>query len=116
MNKSQIKTAKRARRQARIRSAISGTSARPRLSVSKTNTALYLQIIDDTARKTLVAISTRTVKGKTPVESARAAGAELAKKALAQGVTAVVFDRGGNMYTGKVRAAAEGAREGGLTF
>jgi large subunit ribosomal protein L18 len=116
MNKSQFKKEKRERRQKRIRSTISGTADRPRLSVAKTNTALYLQIIDDATGKTIVAASTRDVKGKTGVERAHAAGIELAKKAVAKDVKAVVFDRGGNIYTGKVKAVAEGAREGGLTF
>ena len=116
MSKTQIKKEKLQRRKKRIRSLISGTSERPRLSVSKSNTALFLQVIDDSAGKTLVSISTRGVKGKTGVEKANAAGKEIAKMAIEKKLKKVVFDRGGSAYTGKVKAAAEGAREGGLEF
>ncbi len=116
MSKSQIKKEKRVRRHKKIRSTISGTSARPRLSVAKTNTALYLQLIDDVAGKTLASSSTKDVKGKTGTEKALAAGKDLAKKAIEKNIKEVVFDRGGFVYTGKIKAVAEGAREGGLKF
>ncbi len=116
MSKSKNKTEKRQRRHKKIRSTISGTSERPRFSVAKTNTALYLQLIDDTSGKTLVAASTRDMKGKTNTEKAFAAGKEIAKKAIAKDIKSVVFDRGGYVYTGKVKAVAEGAREQGLKF
>lgn len=116
MSKSQIKTEKRVRRHKKIRTTIAGTSARPRFSVAKTNTALYLQLIDDESGKTLVASSTKDVKGKTGTDRAIAAGKEIAKKALEKNIKEVVFDRGGFVYTGKIKAVAEGAREGGLKF
>lgn len=112
---SQHKTEKRVRRHKKIRSTIAGTSARPRFSVSKTNTALYLQLVDDAAGKTLVAVSSRDVKGK-GLDRAKEAGKTLAEKALKAGIKAVVFDRGGFVYTGKIAAVAEGAREAGLQF
>lgn len=116
MTNSNIKVAKRARRHTRIRSKIFGTSEKPRLSVFKSNTTLYLQLIDDAVGKTLAAATTRESKAKTMLEKSKEAGIALAKKALALKVKAVVFDRGGFVYTGRVKAAADGAREGGLTF
>jgi large subunit ribosomal protein L18 len=116
MSKSQIKKEKRVRRHKKIRSTIFGTLVRPRFSVAKTNTAVYLQLIDDTEGKTLVSASTNDVKGSTGIEKATAAGKEIAKKALEKNIKEVVFDRGGFVYTGKIKAVAEGAREGGLKF
>lgn len=100
-------TSNRDRRKARIRSQVSGTAERPRLAVFKSNTALYAQVIDDVAGKTLAAAS-----GKDPVK----VGAEVAKSAQAKSVKQVVFDRGGYIYTGKVKALADSARENGLKF
>lgn len=97
----------RDRKRKKIRAKISGTAERPRFSVFKSNTALYAQLIDDNAGKTLVA-----AKGKDAVK----VGAEVAKLALAKSVSAVVFDRGGYVYAGKVKALAEAAREAGLKF
>ncbi len=116
MSISQNKTEKRIRRHKKIRSVISGTANRPRFSVSKTNTAIYLQLIDDESGKTLVASSTRDTKGKTGIERAREAGKDIAEKALKAGLKSVVFDRGGFVYTGKIKAVAESAREAGLQF
>lgn len=117
MNKQQAKAASKARRQHRIRKTISGSAERPRLSVSKTNTSIYLQIIDDVRGVTLVAAHSRDLKEKQPkTAAALAVGKKLAEAALAKGVKAVVFDRGGNRYTGRVKAAADGARAGGLEF
>jgi large subunit ribosomal protein L18 len=112
------KSLKRERRHKKIRYSIKGTAECPRLCVAKTNTAVYLQLVDDDASKTLAASSTRdkAVKGKTLVEKSVSAGKTLAEKASALNIKKVVFDRGGNLYTGKVKAAAEGAREGGLMF
>ncbi len=115
MNKQQAKLNK-VRRQRRLRTEISGTHNRPRLSVSKSLASLYVQIIDDQKGITLASAHTREVKGKSKVETAKAVGQLLAEKALAKNITTVVFDRGGNRYTGRVRAAAEGARAGGLQF
>jgi len=117
------KVLKRERRHKKIRKSIAGLLGRPRLSLYKSNTRVYGQIIDDTKGTTLVAIrSGKSAKsigknggfGKT--ENARAAGKELAEKAVAKKIKKVVFDRGGFAYTGRVRAFAEGAREGGLIF
>ncbi len=115
MNNSQYKTAQRLRRRMRIRAKVSGTTERPRLSVFKSNKFIYAQIIDDTTGTTLAAVSTEESKGK-PLAAAKEIGMMIAKKAIEKKVEKVVFDRGGYIYTGKIRAVAEGAREGGLTF
>lgn len=113
----------RARRHMRIRRRIFGTSARPRLSVYRSNAHIYAQIIDDTRGHTLVAASSldpdlrARLGGKGGnVEAARLVGEKLAAKAKERGITKVVFDRGGNLYHGRVAALAEGARAGGLDF
>jgi len=108
-----------ARRKARIRARVFGTSARPRLSVRRTLLHVYAQLIDDDSGKTLAAASDLKVKktkegGKVGV--AKEVGVELAKVAKAAGITKVVFDRGGRAYHGRVKALAEGARENGLEF
>ena len=104
----------------RIRKKIGGTSQKPRLSVFRSNTALYLQLIDDESGKTITAASTKdkdiAAQTGNKSEKAKQAGAAIARKASELGVTAVVFDRGGYLYHGRVKAAAEGAREGGLQF
>ncbi len=111
------KTTTKLRRQNRIRSRVTGTAARPRLSVSKTNTSLFLQVINDEKGVTLASAHSREIKAKgNKVATAAALGKLLAEKAQAAKVTSVVFDRGGNLYTGRVKAAADGAREGGLQF
>jgi len=110
------KIEKRTRRHRRIRAKVSGTAERPRLAVFKSNMYFYAQIIDDTKGVTLAASSDMGIKGKTKTERAELAGEALAKQALAKGVTEVTFDRGGFIYTGRVRAFAEGARKGGLVF
>ncbi len=118
--KTSILTTTRDRRRKRIRAKVSGTEVRPRLSVYKSNTSVYAQIIDDTKGITLVASSTRGAKGSknkaNKTEAAKTAGVEIAKLAKAKGITKVVFDRGGFIYTGRVKALADGAREGGLEF
>jgi len=100
-----------------IRMKISGTSDRPRLSVYRSNSAVYAQIIDDKKGSTLAASYSKetNVKGNN-VEAATAVGKLLAEKALAAGISKVVFDRNGYLYHGKVKAIADGAREGGLQF
>jgi len=110
------KTAQRERRHKRIRAKVSGTAECPRISIFKSNTAISLQFIDDVSGKTLASSSTREGKGKNLVEKAHEAGKALAVKAKEKGVERAVFDRGGYIYTGAVKAAAEGAREGGLKF
>ncbi len=115
MKKTIHKAATRKRRQGRIRSKVVGSAERPRLSVYKSNGYIYAQIIDDTKGITLAAAS--SLKMTTPkLASAQVVGEEVAKHAKAAGVTAVVFDRGGYIYTGAVKALAEGARKGGLNF
>jgi len=100
-----------------IRNKISGTAERPRLSVFKSNKAIYAQIIDDVAGHTLVATSSQEIGAKAlNIDSAKEVGKNLAEKASANGVEEVIFDRGGYVYHGKVKALAEGAREGGLKF
>ena len=110
------KKQKRDRRHTRIRAKISGTAEKPRLSIFKSNTALYAQLIDDDAQKTLAASSTKVTKGKSGMEKATALGTAIAEKALGLKIKKIVFDRGGYIYTGKVQAVAEGARAGGLEF
>jgi large subunit ribosomal protein L18 len=105
-----------ARRKARIRAKISGTSDRPRLAVFKSHKYIYAQIIDDTKGHTLVSADSREAKGKTPVDRAKEVGVSIAKKAIAAKITKVVFDRGGYLYTGKIKVVADAAREGGLVF
>lgn len=116
MTTKMTKSEQRTRRHNRIRAKVSGTSERPRLAIFKSNSYIYAQIIDDTKGATLVAVSDMGMKGKTKTERAKLAGALLAKSAKAKGLELVVFDRGGFIYTGRVRAFADGAREGGLTF
>ena len=114
-NKSQTKTAKRAVRHKRLRAKVTGTAARPRLAVFKSNTAVYAQLIDDEAAKTVASVDSRKEKGSR-LESAKAVGMTIAKKAKDLKITEVVFDRGGFQYQGIVKAVADGAREGGLKF
>ena len=106
-------------RHARVRKKISGTPERPRLSVYKSLTGIYAQIIDDVNGKTLVAASTLDKEVKTKasnIEAAKEVGALVAKRATKAGIKTIVFDRGGYQYHGKVKALAEAAREGGLEF
>ncbi len=112
----------RLRRHRRVRKKVSGTPERPRLNVFRSLNHIYAQVIDDVAGVTLVSASTidrelrPQMKGLTKTEQARLVGEAVAKRALAQGITRVVFDRGGYKYIGRVKALAEGAREGGLEF
>ena len=105
-----------ARRKARIRAKIRGTSERPRLSIFKSHRYIYAQIIDDDKGNTLASADSRGAKGKTPVEKAKHVGLEIAKKAKAAKITKVVFDRNGYLYAGKIKVVADAAREGGLEF
>ncbi len=112
----------RERRKKSIRKKVTGSTGRPRLSVFRSSKHIYAQIIDDSMGATLVCASTLTrevkdkVKGTKKTEAAKIVGEVVAKKAIEKGVTRVVFDRNGFMYHGRVRALAEGAREGGLVF
>ena len=116
------KNTNRLARHARVRKKIGGTAERPRFDVYRSNMHIYVQVIDDVAGKTLAAASTvekeigKMVEGKSKTEAAKIVGAEAAKRALAAGITEVVFDRGGYIYTGRVAAVADGAREAGLKF
>ena len=117
MNTAQTKNATVLRRKRRIRAKVSGTAKRPRLSVFRSNTGMYVQLIDDEAGKTLVSAHSREVKKvakKTLISEEL--GKLISKKALAKKIKQVVFDRGGNIYTGRVKAVADGARAGGLEF
>ncbi len=114
---------RRARRGGSIRKKLSGTAERPRLAVFRSNAHIYAQIVDDGKRETLLAVSTKTkelagrlaeLKGKTA--PAKIVGAEIARMAKERNITRVVFDRKGYLYHGRVKALAEGAREGGLEF
>lgn len=100
-----------------IRSKVSGTADKPRLSVFRSNTGVYAQIIDDNAGKTLVSASSKELDSKgLSIEVSKNVGKKLAEKAVSNGISTVVFDRGGYLFHGKVKALAEGAREGGLKF
>ncbi len=116
MSKAAIKQEKRARRHHRIRAKVVGTAACPRLAVYRSNTAIYAQLIDDAAGRTLAAADSRAVEGDGARERASKVGAKIAEQAKAAKVTKVVFDRGGFLYSGAIQALAEGARAGGLTF
>ena len=112
----------REKKHKRLRNRFSGTAERPRLAVFRSNNHMYAQIIDDTVGKTLVSASTldKDVKAECEktnnVEAAAVVGKVVAKKALEKGITTVVYDRGGFIYEGKVKALAEAAREAGLEF
>lgn len=107
----------RLRRKARVRSQISGTAARPRLSIFRTTTHIYAQLIDDEAGKTLCSASDLKIVDKTTkTELAKKVGTEIAKAAQEQKIQNVVFDRGGFRYHGRVKALADAAREAGLQF
>ena len=114
--KTTITSSPRDRRRKRIRSKVAGTASRPRLSVFKSNAYIYAQIIDDESGKTLASASSLKGAKGTKSDSAKTVGLEIAKSAKSKGIDKVVFDRGGFIYTGRVRALAEGAREGGLEF
>ena len=115
-----IKKQARERRVLAIRKKLSGTAQRPRLVVFRSLNHIYAQIIDDDLGNTLVAMSTKakgeTFAGKTKTEKSREVGLKLAEKALAAGIADICFDRAGFKYHGRIKALAEGAREGGLKF
>ena|SRR5947209_3799370 len=109
---------RRERRHRSIRKRIQGTAARPRLNVFRSSAHIYIQIIDDEKGETLVAASSLDAPARDGVktERAREVGRLAAERARAKGITSVVFDRGGYLYHGRVKAAADGARAGGLEF
>ena len=112
----------RKRRHSRVRKMVNGTSQRPRLNVFRSLSNIYVQVIDDEVGKTLVSASTidkslsAKLKGKSKIEQAHVVGEEIATRAKENGITRVVFDRGGYKYIGRVKALADGARENGLEF
>ena len=116
------RTVVREQKHRRLRNRFSGTAERPRLAVFRSNNHMYAQIIDDTVGKTLVSASTldKEVKAELEktnnVEAAAAVGTVVAKRALEEGIKTVVYDRGGFIYAGKIKALAEAAREAGLEF
>lgn len=122
MIKKQSRNDVRVNKHRRIRNKISGTAAKPRLAVFRSNNHIYAQIIDDVEARTLVAASTmeKDIASKldktSNVDAAKVVGEEVAKKALAKGIEEVVFDRGGYIYHGRVKSLADGAREAGLKF
>ena len=122
MIKKESRSAIRTKKHLKIRNRFSGTTERPRLAVYRSNNHIYAQIIDDTVGKTLVAASTLEKSAKDAVEktndvaAASYIGKTIAEKAVAAGIKQVVFDRGGYIYHGRVKALAEGARSAGLEF
>lgn len=116
MKKLNAKLEKRIRRHVKIRSTISGTSEKPRLAVYKSNKHISVQLIDDEKAVTIATTHSREVKGKTMMEKSTLVGESIAEKAKAKKIVNVVFDRGGFIYTGNVKAVADGARKGGLKF
>lgn len=107
---------KRQRIRGKIRAKISGTKARPRLSVYKSNKYIYAQLIDDEGEKTLIAASDIKLKKGTKTERAQKIGAIIAKEALKKKISRVIFDRGGFKYTGRIKSLAKEARKEGLKF
>jgi large subunit ribosomal protein L18 len=122
MNKLQKKQAGLRRRHTRVRGKISGTAARPRLCVTRSNSNLYVQFVDDVKGVTLLGVSTlgadfkATGKSGANVEGAKELGKIAGQKAVDAGISQVVFDRGGNLYHGRIKALADAAREAGLVF
>lgn len=122
MIKKTVRSSVRKNKHQKIRNKISGTAQKPRLSVFRSNSNMYVQVIDDVAGHTLVSASTveKEVKEKlektTNIEAATLIGEIVAKRAIGKGIQQVVFDRGGYIYHGKVKALADAAREAGLEF
>jgi large subunit ribosomal protein L18 len=109
---------RRLKRRRRVRAKVTGSAERPRISVFRSNRGIFAQLVDDEAGRTLASVSwtEADLRGLKPMEQASAAGKALAERAKAAGVDRAVFDRGGYQYHGRVKALAEGAREGGLAF
>lgn len=110
------KIARRQKIKTRIRGRISGTAERPRMTVFRSNKGIYVQLIDDLAGRTLVAVSSKGLEGGTKTEVSAKVGKEIAKKAQEKGITNVVFDRNGYLFHGRVKSLADAAREAGLKF
>lgn len=122
MDKMKAKAAGLARRQRRVRGKVSGTAERPRLRVTRSNANIYAQLIDDLSGTTLVAASSidpelrSKMSNGSNIDAAKAVGELVGRKALDAGIKTVVFDRGGQLYHGRVKSLAEGARSAGLEF
>jgi large subunit ribosomal protein L18 len=123
INKKKIKSVRRRRKKLHIRKKITGTSERPRLAVFRSAKNIYVQIIDDLNNRTLTSVSSlspdlkpEVSKAKNKVEAAKLVGKGIAEKAKSMKIKKVVFDRGGYLYHGRVKAVADGARENGLEF
>ncbi|MES3005258.1 MAG: 50S ribosomal protein L18 [Patescibacteria group bacterium] len=116
MNTGNLKKQKRQRRHVKIRSKVFGTQDVPRLAVFKSNKHIMVQVINDDSGKTLTAVHSREVKGKNMTEKSIAVGVLVAEKAKKMNVSKIVFDRGGFIYTGNIKALADAARSGGLQF
>jgi len=110
--------ARRLKRRRRVRAKVRGTAERPRISVFRSNRGVFAQLVDDDAGRTIASVqwTEADLRSLKPMEQATEAGKLLASRAKAAGIDTVVFDRGGYQYHGRVKALAEGAREGGLTF
>jgi large subunit ribosomal protein L18 len=110
--------ARRLKRRRRVRSKVRGSAERPRISVFRSNRGIFAQLVDDDSGRTLASVSwiESDLRSLKPMEQAKRAGALLAERAKAAGVESAVFDRGGYQYHGRVKALADGAREGGLIF
>jgi large subunit ribosomal protein L18 len=110
--------ARRLKRRRRVRAKVRGTAERPRISVFRSNRGIFAQLVDDDAGRTLASVqwTEDELRSLKPMEQAARAGALLAERAKAAGVESAVFDRGGYQYHGRVKALADGAREGGLIF
>ena len=110
--------ARRLKRRRRVRAKVQGTAERPRISVFRSNRGLYVQLIDDDSGRTIASVNwiEPELHDLKPMEQAKRAGELLAQRAAAAGIERAVFDRGGYQYHGRVRALADGAREGGLAF
>lgn len=111
-----IKTEQRDRRRKRIRAKIFGTADMPRLSVFRSNKYITAQLVDDSKGVTLAGATSKSIAGKSVLEKAKAVGVSIAEQAKTKKVSKAVFDRGGYLYTGSVKAIADGAREAGLKF
>ncbi len=121
MNRHETKIVRRSRRRIRVRKRVMGMPSRPRLSVFRSLTHIYAQVIDDLSGRTIASASSRDKGFAAPADggktaTAKAVGAVVARNAIAAGVSAVAFDRNGYRYHGRIKALAEGAREGGLQF
>ena len=115
MKKPQTREEYRTRRHFRVRKRVNGTAERPRLVVFRSDKHIYAQLVDDNAQRTIMTVTDSDFEGK-KVEKSFGVGKKVASLAKERGVTSIVFDRGGYLYHGRVKAVADGAREGGLEF